>query len=310
MLLGVVGDVTDREEADLVRQALLTSEQAARQEAEHANAAKAEFLAVMSHELRTPLNAITGYAEMLTMGLRGDMTEPQRDDLVRIQRSSQHLLTLINDILHFAKLEAGPVEMHIEPISVDDLVTSVEAVVRPAFEAKGLAYRYAQPSRRLHVRADPERLRQVLVNLLTNAAKFTETGTVSVNVHGDGTTLSITVLDTGRGIPRERLDDIFDPFVQIDRHLARSGQQGVGLGLAISRELVHAMGGELTVESASGVGSAFAVRLPQAMVHVSGCGERCIFRGPLDRVSPERFSAGRPPAECPARLIGLTSPLD
>jgi signal transduction histidine kinase len=248
----------------------------ARLTAEAANRAKAEFLATMSHELRTPLNAIGGYVELMELGIRGAMTSEQLSDLARIKRSGRHLLGLINDILNFAKLEAGKVDFRITDVSVLDLVGGVEALVTPQMQAKGLHVSYDRCEPSIAVRADAEKVQQILLNLLTNAQKFTsaggEIGIVCAVPSADTGMVTITVRDTGRGIPVEKLESIFEPFVQVDRHLGSNdnSQQGVGLGLAISRELARAMNGDLTAESTVGVGSIFALTLPRGVLNVVG----------------------------------------
>jgi PAS domain S-box-containing protein len=255
-LLGVSHDVTEREE-------LLEGEQQARRDAEAANAAKAIFLTTMSHELRTPLNAVAGYADLLEMGVRGPVTEPQREDLRRIRRASQHLLSLINDILNYARLEAGSVELHLSDIPIADALAGMEALIAPQLQAKGVGYEYLPCDRSLRVHADHEKLDQILLNLVGNAVKFTERdGRITLSCERDGDNLRVIVADTGRGIPRAKLQSIFDPFVQVDRHLTPERQQGVGLGLAISRDLARAMQGDITVESDSGQGATFVLTLP------------------------------------------------
>jgi signal transduction histidine kinase len=242
----------------------------AQHEAEDANAAKAQFLANMSHELRTPLNAIGGYAQLLEMGLRGPVTEAQIHDLGRIQLSQAHLLGLINAILNYAKLEAGHVLYAPEDIDLDVAVMNAEALIHPQLRARELEYRYVPCVQRgdgsraatVLVHADPEKLQQILINLLTNALKYTAPGgqiTLECRV-ADGVAM-VSVRDTGRGIAADKLATIFDPFVQVDRSLHTS-ESGVGLGLAISRELARAMGGDLAVESVVGSGSTFTLRLP------------------------------------------------
>jgi signal transduction histidine kinase len=235
--------------------------------AEEANRAKAQFLTTMSHELRTPLNAIDGYAELLEMGLRGPVTAAQVQDLARIRRSQRHLLALVNDVLNFARLEAGRVEWEITDVSVDDTLHMVESLLGPQLEAKRITYTREDCDDGLAVRADEEKLRQILVNLLGNAWKFTDAGgTVSISCDADDTEVRIRVRDTGRGIPAEKLSTVFDPFVQVDRHLGGDSQQGVGLGLAISRDLARGMHGNLDVTSTLGAGSEFILTVPRAGV--------------------------------------------
>jgi signal transduction histidine kinase len=249
---------------DRQREEILRREQAARAEAEEANRAKADFLATMSHELRTPLNAIIGYADLLEMGLRGGLTDGQRQDVGRIRRSGQYLLGLINDTLNFARLEAGRVDITIADLPLDAALREMEALIAPQVRARHLRYRYEPCDPALSVRADRERLEQILVNLLGNACKFTEPGgEVSLRCERRVRHVRIMVHDTGRGIAPGKLRTIFEPFVQVDRHLTHESQQGVGLGLAISRDLARAMGGDLTVESELGVGSTFVLRLPR-----------------------------------------------
>jgi PAS domain S-box-containing protein len=241
-------------------QARLEAE-AARREADEANRAKSEFLAAMSHELRTPLNAIIGYAQLLDVGVRGPMTAEQRSDLGRIERSSQHLLGLITDILNYAKIESGRIEYEIKATPLDEALAAVEELIAPLARAKEIAYRFRTDCPGMLVCADPEKLRQIVVNLLSNAIRYTpERGSVDVQCSASSDDVLIDVIDTGVGIPSDKLDAIFEPFVQVDR--TYNGQrQGTGLGLSISRDLARGMRGELTVRSELGKGSVFTVRL-------------------------------------------------
>ncbi|HMI57893.1 MAG TPA: ATP-binding protein, partial [Gemmatimonadaceae bacterium] len=255
--LGVSHDVTQREE-------LLEGEQQARRDAEAANAAKAIFLTTMSHELRTPLNAVSGYVALLEMGVRGPVTDQQREDLRRIRRASQHLLSLINDILNYARLEAGSVELHLSEITLVDSLSEMEALIAPQLRAKGVAYEYRPCARNVRVHADREKLDQILLNLVGNAVKFTDRdGRITLSCEVDGDNARVIVEDTGRGIPRGKLETIFDPFVQVDRHLTPERHQGVGLGLAISRDLARAMQGDISVQSDAGQGATFVLTLPR-----------------------------------------------
>ena len=261
----VAYDITDqmrvRRELEIANQ----SAENARVEAVTANQAKSAFLTTMSHELRTPLNAVAGYSDLLLMGVRGELTDGQRSDLERIKRSGQYLLGLINDVLNFAKLDAGQVQYRFEDVPLGQLLESLEELIRPQVDVKRLTYERGECDSHLAVRADPEKVRQILLNLLANSVKFTEPGgVVSLSCRVEGELLQLTVKDTGRGIAPDQLKRVFDPFVQVDRHLTPMSQQGVGLGLAISRDLANGMGGRLTATSAQGEGSEFTLTLPMA----------------------------------------------
>jgi signal transduction histidine kinase len=236
----------------------------ARTVAESANRAKSEFLATMSHELRTPLNAIGGYVQLIEMGVHGPVTEGQRQALTRIDRSQRHLLGLINDILNLSRIEAGRVDYVMTNVPLSETLTDVEPMIAPQLAAKSLAFEVQTPERLPVVRADREKLEQVLLNLLSNAAKFTDPrGRVwidTVERADKPGKVFVRVSDTGRGIPGDKLESIFEPFTQVDASHSRAGQ-GIGLGLAISRELARGMGGDLRVRSELGHGSVFTVTL-------------------------------------------------
>jgi signal transduction histidine kinase len=236
----------------------------ARIEAENANRAKSEFLANMSHELRTPLNAIAGYVELLDMEIRGPVTQAQREDLARIKVSQRVLLRLVNDVLNFAKLESGHVPVTMKEVGIRELLQSVEPLVLPQLMAKGLTFRAETCSDDLRASADPEKLEQILLNLLSNAIKFTPAeGSIHLSCESTSSAIMIHVSDTGRGIPPEKQDRIFEPFVRVDEGFTRK-TEGTGLGLAISRNLARAMGGELAVESTPGTGATFTITLKRA----------------------------------------------
>jgi PAS domain S-box-containing protein len=248
--LGIAVDIEERKRAE--ESALAASQ------------AKSEFLASMSHELRTPLNAIGGYGELLAMGVHGSLNAEQAQDIARIRRSQQHLLTLINDVLNFARVDAGQAEYRLTSVPVDEALRDTESMIAPQIIAKDLRYTYKGGDKTISVLADPEKLQQIVLNLLSNAVKFTDRGgSITLSATAAGKCIEIAVEDTGAGIPKEKLERIFDPFVQAQRRLNQP-VQGVGLGLAISRDLAHGMDGELTVESKMGAGSTFTLSLPRA----------------------------------------------
>ena len=229
--------------------------------ADEANRAKSAFLAVMSHELRTPLNAIGGYVQLMEMGIHGPVTDAQREALGRVERSQKHLLRLINDVLNLARIESGRVEYMLEDVDLSALMADVTPMVEPQMRAKELALEVGVSAGTV-ARADREKVQQIVINLLSNALKFTPTGgRVWVEARRDGpSTVSLSVADTGIGIPADKQASVFDPFVQVDMSRTR-GSEGSGLGLAISRDLARGMGGDLRVESIVGEGSTFTLTL-------------------------------------------------
>jgi len=242
---------------------LYEAEQRARGLAERANRTKAEFLSSMSHDLRAPLNAVAGYAQLVLDGIYGPTTEKMRDGMQRILRAQQHLLAIIRDILDFARVEAGHISLDMSRVAVNEVLAGVGVMIEPQMKAKGLEYVSRPGLPTIALQTDRERAVQIILNLLTNALKFTERGSVSVDWEADDHRVSINVRDTGRGTPQDRVAQIFEPFVQGGRD-PNEARQGVGLGLAISRQLARLMGGDLTTESVEGKGSVFTLELPRA----------------------------------------------
>ena len=292
--LALAQDLARRAAVAVDNARLYRDAQAARLLAEEANRAKVQFLANMSHELRTPLNAIAGYVQLLEMGLRGPVTGAQHETLGRVQRAQRHLLSLINDVLDFARLESGRLEFDVREQVLADRLADAVTLVEDAVAAKGLRLDLRPPTAEpdgapLRVWADPEKLQQVLQNLLSNAVKFTARGgaiTVEVEQPSDmPETVRLCVTDTGIGIAPDKLEMIFEPFVQVDQGPTRAAD-GTGLGLAISRDLAEGMGGELTVASTPGMGSRFCVTLRRVV---------STFGAPVDRRSPgaRRLEAAR-----------------
>ncbi|HMI56474.1 MAG TPA: ATP-binding protein [Gemmatimonadaceae bacterium] len=242
---------------------LLRSERRAREDAETANKAKSDFLALLSHEVRTPLQAIFGYTELLEREIHGPLNDSQRGDIRRIQQSQQHLLGLITGILDFARIDSGQaIAVDIEPTPVNEILFNMEGLIGSQLEPKELKYEYRCHEACVIAQVDGAKLQQIVLNLLANAVKFTPFGgSIALECKSEGETVAIQVIDTGIGIPADKLETVFEPFVQIrQRHAIASG---TGLGLAISRRLAGAMGGSLTVASDLGKGSTFTLRLPK-----------------------------------------------
>jgi signal transduction histidine kinase len=236
--------------------------QEANSQLEEASQHKSQFLANMSHELRTPLNAIIGYSEMLQEEAEEIGEEVFIPDLQKVNAAGKHLLGLINDILDLSKIEAGRMDLFVESFGVGRLIRDVEAIVQPLVEKNGNALIVRCPEDIGAMQADQTKVRQTLFNLLSNAAKFTDHGTISLIVQRESEDwLTFAVSDTGIGMTEEQLGRLFEAFSQAEAS-TRSRYGGTGLGLAISRHFCRMMGGDLTVESAYGQGSKFTIRLP------------------------------------------------
>src|SRR2546423_11318415 len=261
---------TDRERVDLLaleQQARADAEKArseaesARAEAERANNSKTDFLAVMSHELRTPLTAIMGYEELLSDGITGPVTEMQRQQLGRINASARHLLGLIDEILTFARVDVGRERVRYESMSVNHTLTDAAALVQPMADDKHLAFVVEILDEDQVIQTDGTKLRQMLVNLLSNGIKFTDKGEVRLGFAVNGGILEIRIADTGAGIAAENIEDIFEPFWQAEQTATRK-TSGTGLGLSVTRKLPRLLGGDVTVTSRFGAGTTFLLTVP------------------------------------------------
>ena len=269
--------VTDRKRAELFvqeRDARMSSEKArhdaeaaraeaeeARAEAESANGAKGDFLAVMSHELRTPLSAIMGYQELLADGITGPINEQQSQQLGRIKASARHLLSLIDEILTFTRIDAGREEVNIERVSLTNLLEPAAELVESLARAQGLHIEVMLPPQEVIVETDSVKVRQMIVNLLSNAVKFTDRGRIILTGDQRGDQLVISVEDTGIGISSDHIERIFEPFWQVEQKATRRAG-GTGLGLTVTRRLALLLGGDVTVKSTPGEGTTFTICLP------------------------------------------------
>ncbi|HUQ97884.1 MAG TPA: HAMP domain-containing sensor histidine kinase [Gemmatimonadaceae bacterium] len=261
---------TDKERVDLLaleKQARAHAEkarseaEAARAEAERANNSKTDFLAVMSHELRTPLTAIMGYEELLSDGITGPVTDLQRQQLGRINASARHLLGLIDEILTFARVDIGRERVRWESMSVNHTLTDAASLVEPMAAAKKLKLVIELLEEDQSIQTDGTKLRQMLVNILSNGIKFTEKGEVRLGCCVQGDFLEVRVADTGMGIAAENIEDVFEPFWQAEQVATRK-TSGTGLGLSVTRKLAQLLGGDVTVASRVGAGTTFLLTLP------------------------------------------------
>jgi two-component system sensor histidine kinase/response regulator len=253
-VLVVASEVTDLVAARL-------SAEAAQREAVDASRAKSDFLARMSHELRTPLAAIIGYGELLADGITGPVNEEQAKQLTRIRWSANHLLSIIDEILTLARMEAGKERVDVHNVDVPPLLESVASMAEPLAAAKGLSFELRLPKEEVTLRTDPMKLRQVLLNLISNAVKYTDTGTVALSGDRADGHVHFLVSDTGVGVAEDHLEKIFEPFWQVEQTTTRRAG-GTGLGLAVTRQFVDLLGGTIDVNSTLGKGSTFRVSLP------------------------------------------------
>ena len=255
-------DIHARKAAELEREQLLYEAEIARYVAERANQAKTVFLSAISHELRTPLNAIMGYAALLADGMRGPVTAEQKTDLTRVERAAGYVTRIVNDLLDLARLESTDAPIGRELVDVEESVGAAVRLVTAQANANGLGVAIGDCVNGLACTGDRDRILQILLNLLSNAIKFTASpGEIVVCGERTGGKTSLSVRDTGRGVSPDRYEAIFKPFVQVGSR-TQGTEKGVGLGLAISRELARKMGGDLTVQSTVGLGSTFTLTLP------------------------------------------------
>jgi PAS domain S-box-containing protein len=268
----ILRDITERVRAQELLNAALETEHRLRIAAEAANRAKDQFMAVMSHELRTPLNGIIGYADLLEAGIYGTVSTEQARAMRRIRHSATHLVGIIDHVLAFARSENGVEVPEIEPIPIRPLLRDAASIIEPLALEKGIDFSVDVGRADLVAETDPGMVRQIVLNLLSNAVKFTEHGSVRLVARAesgaDRTDLVLDIVDTGLGIHPDHLDRIFEPFWQAEQALTRR-HGGTGLGLTVTRRLVEALEGSLTVHSAPGSGSTFSVHLPMQRVRVS-----------------------------------------
>jgi signal transduction histidine kinase len=247
---------------DLGRRALIAIENTRLYEqAQKANKAKADFLAIMSHELRTPLNAIIGYSDLLLMGVPVSIPEEAQAQVEKVRTSGRHLLSLIEEILSYARLEAGREQVRTERISLHELIRDVVDITMPLAQQKGIRFEVVKPENDVILHTDAGKVRQILLNLLSNAVKFTDEGAVRLVVEAHGESIECHVRDSGIGIDSDHIERIFEPFWQAESSRTRRAE-GTGLGLSVARRFARLLGGDITVWSEAGAGTTFTVVLP------------------------------------------------
>ncbi|MGH7447289.1 MAG: sensor histidine kinase, partial [Longimicrobiales bacterium] len=253
-VVGIAVDTTERKASEIEREALL-------RDAREASEAKSHFIGVISHEFRTPLTAIIGYTDLLSTGVSGPLLPAQERQLDRIRTSAWHLTQLVDEILTFSRIEAGRESLAFAAADVVTLARDAVSLVSPAAAARGLSLACELPDDAIAIRTDAGKLRQVLLNLLGNAVKFTEKGGIMLRVQAVDGSVDFSVTDTGIGIASDHIDRIFDRFWQASQGAARH-VSGAGLGLTVSQRLVELLGGQLAVQSEPGRGSTFSFRIP------------------------------------------------
>ena len=263
-VLVLIEDVTERVARDRELRAALRA-------AEAANKTKSDFLASMSHELRTPLGGIAGYADLMIEEIAGPLNDQQRHHATRIKNVSRHLLSIVDEILTFSRLHAGREQVYLTEVDAGRIARDAAAVVEPVLRGKGLDLHLDVPHATHMMITDEVKARQILINLLGNAAKFVDRGRVTLRIDVDEAdhTIGFAVIDTGPGITLENQSRVFEPFTQVDASLARRSM-GTGLGLPVSRQLARLLGGDLQLHSEVGRGCTFTLRLPKRPRELSG----------------------------------------
>ena len=257
-ILSVGNDLTDRKIAEDLLKRTLEELTEAKEKAESADRLKSVFLATMSHELRTPLNSIIGFTGVLLQGLAGKLNDEQKKQLGMVQKSANHLLSLINDVLDLSKIEAGQLIIQLKSFNLIKAINKVISILMPMVLKKGLIIKTEFDMEKCEINNDERRMEQILLNLLNNSIKFTEKGEITIICKKKNTDIMIAVKDTGIGISNEDKNKLFKPFHQLNSSTVKK-YEGTGLGLSITKKLVEMMKGEIIVESEIGRGSTFTI---------------------------------------------------